>query len=71
MNIYRRIYKEIKKFNNIVIARHIGPDPDALGSQFALKELIKYKFPNKNVYAVGGAGTIYGNIDDNLSFLAC
>lgn len=54
MNIHRRIYKEIKKFNNIVIARHIGPDPDALGSQFALKELIKYKFPNKNVYAVGG-----------------
>ena len=52
-NIYRRIYKEIKKYPNIVIARHIGPDPDALGGEFALKELIKNKFPMKNVYAVG------------------
>lgn len=52
-NIYRSIYKEIKKHNTIVIARHIGADPDALGSEFALKELILNKFPNKNVYAIG------------------
>ena len=52
-NIYRKIYKEIKKFQNIIIARHIGADPDALGSQFALIELIKNRFPNKNVYAIG------------------
>ncbi len=66
MNIYRRIYKEIKKHNTIVIARHIGPDPDALGSQFALKELIKDKFPNKNVYAVGATPSkfkFFGNLD--------
>ena len=52
-NIYRKIYKEIKKHQNIIIARHIGADPDALGSQFALKEIIKNKFPKKNVYAIG------------------
>ena len=52
-NIYRKIYNEIKKYPVIVIARHIGADPDALGSQFALRELIKNKFPNKQVYAVG------------------
>ena len=52
-SIFRKIYKEIKKYPNIVIARHIGPDPDALGSQFGLKKLIKEKFPNKNVYAIG------------------
>lgn len=52
-NIYKRIYKEIKKYDSIVIVRHIGADPDALGSQFALKELIKNKFPNKEVYAIG------------------
>lgn len=66
MNIYRRIYKEIKKYNNIIIARHIGPDPDALGSQFALKELIKNKFPNKNVYAIGNSPAkfrFFGNLD--------
>lgn len=52
-NIYKKIYKEIKKYQTIVIARHIGADPDALGSQFALKEMISNKFPKKNVYAIG------------------
>ena len=52
-NVYRKIYREIKKYPVIVIARHIGPDPDSLGSQFALKELIMNKFPSKKVYAIG------------------
>lgn len=52
-NMYKQIYKEIKKYDTIVIARHIGADPDALGSQFALKEIILNLFPNKKVYAVG------------------
>ncbi len=50
---FKKIYKYIKKFNKIVITRHIGADPDALGSQFALKELIKIRFPKKEVYAIG------------------
>ena len=54
-NIYKRIHSEIKKYDKIVIARHIGPDPDALGSQFGLKELIKTNFPNKKVYCVGAS----------------
>ena len=52
-NIYKQIYKEIKKYDTIVIARHIGADPDALGSEFALKSLILNKFPKKSVYAIG------------------
>lgn len=52
-NVYKKIYKEIKKYDRIVIARHIGPDPDALGSQFGLKELILNTFPKKKVYCVG------------------
>ena len=53
MNIYRKIYNKIKKYNKIVIARHIGPDPDALGSSIGLKEAILNTFPKKEVYAVG------------------
>ena len=53
MNVYKRIYKEIKKHDVIVLARHIGPDPDALGSTLGLKELILNTFPKKKVYAVG------------------
>ena len=53
--IYKNIYKKIKKYQNIVIARHIGPDPDAVTSQIALRDAIKLTFPKKNVYAVGAS----------------
>lgn len=51
--IYRTIYKKIKKYNNIIIARHVGADPDALASQIALRNIIQNTFPNKHVLAVG------------------
>ena len=53
MNVLKKIFKEIKKHKRIVLARHIGPDPDALGSTLGLKEIIINTFPNKEVYAVG------------------
>ena len=37
-DLFKQIYKLIKSYNNIVIARHIGPDPDAIGSQIALRD---------------------------------
>ncbi|MCI9233421.1 MAG: bifunctional oligoribonuclease/PAP phosphatase NrnA [Bacilli bacterium] len=51
--IYSRIYKKIKKYDTIVIARHVGPDPDALGSSLGLKEIILNTFPKKKVYVIG------------------
>ncbi len=54
-----QIYEEVKKYDSIVIARHIGVDPDALGSQFALKTSINLTFPNKKVYAVGTKSARY------------
>lgn len=53
----KEIYKKIKKYDTIVIARHIGVDPDALASQMALRESIRKTFPNKSVYAVGSGST--------------
>lgn len=52
-DLFKHIYRLIKSYDNIVIARHIGPDPDAVGSQIALRDSIKLTFPEKNVYAVG------------------
>ena len=66
MKLFKEILKQIKKYNSIVIARHIGADPDALGSQFALKELIENNFKNKKVYAVGAIASKFrfmGNTD--------
>lgn len=65
-NVYKRIYKQIKKYNTIVIARHIGADPDAVGSQLALKELILNNYPEKEVYAIGSYSSKFryiGNLD--------
>lgn len=49
----RAIAKRIKEYNTIVIARHVGPDPDAVASQIALRDAIKLRYPSKSVYAVG------------------
>lgn len=51
--MFKKILKEIKKYDSIVIARHIGVDPDAFASQIALRDAIKLTFPNKKVKAVG------------------
>jgi phosphoesterase RecJ-like protein len=51
--MYKEIYKKIKKYNNIVIVRHTGADPDALGAQVALKDIISNTFKDKRVYAAG------------------
>ena len=66
MKLFKDILKQIKKYDTIVIARHIGADPDALGSQFALKELILDNFKDKSVYAVGTIAQRFrfmGNLD--------
>lgn len=66
MNIYKQIFKVIKKYDTIVIARHIGADPDALGAQFSLKRFILRLFPDKKVYAVGNPASrfkFFGNND--------
>ena len=63
---FKKIYKQIKKYDTIIIARHIGPDPDALGSSIGLKETILYNFPNKKVYVIGTSASRFryiGNLD--------
>lgn len=51
--LYKKLYRKIRLYDEIVIVRHIGPDPDAISSQIALRDSIKESFPNKKVYAVG------------------
>ena len=63
---YHQIYRKIKKFETIVIARHVGPDPDALGSSLGLKASIQATFPKKRVYAVGAGAAKFrflGSVD--------
>ena len=73
-NIHKQILKRIKEFDTIVIARHIGPDPDAITSEVALRDIIKLNFPNKKVYAIGSGVSkfkcfgILDKISDDVSF---
>ena len=64
--MYKKIFKIIKKYDEIVLARHISPDPDAIASQIALRDAIKLTFPQKKVYAIGAGVHKFkylGNLD--------
>lgn len=61
--MFEQILEEIKNHQEIIIYRHVNPDPDAIGSQFGLREIIKTSFPKKKVHC-------YGNIPENLEFIA-
>ena len=76
ISVIKKIYKKIKEYDKIVIARHIGPDPDAIASQTALRDSIRLTFPNKEVSAVGlGVSKFkyYGILDkiDNEKYENC
>jgi phosphoesterase RecJ-like protein len=62
-DVKRQIVDEIKKWEKIIIHRHQRSDPDALGSQVGLAELIQTSFPEKTVYTAG-------EDNESLAFLA-
>ncbi|AOM82251.1 DHH family phosphoesterase [Salisediminibacterium beveridgei] len=43
----------IAQYDRIIILRHVRPDPDAIGSQAGLMELIKWLHPDKTVLMSG------------------
>ncbi|MBQ6497343.1 MAG: bifunctional oligoribonuclease/PAP phosphatase NrnA [Bacilli bacterium] len=60
--MYSELIKRIKEFDTIVIARHIGVDPDALCSQLALRDAIKLTYPDKKVTAIGTGSSKFVHI---------
>ena len=53
MTIHTNILEKIKAYDTIIIHRHQRPDPDAIGSQIGLKEILKTNFPEKKILATG------------------
>ncbi|MBC1473715.1 bifunctional oligoribonuclease/PAP phosphatase NrnA [Listeria grandensis] len=49
----RAILDVIKKYETIIIHRHVRPDPDAYGSQMGLAAILKGNFPEKQVLCAG------------------
>ena len=50
---YHDFYASVKKYDRIVVFRHIKPDFDALGTQLGLATFLKDNFPQKEIHVVG------------------
>ena len=55
----KRILAKIKQYNKIVIARHVRPDGDAIGSSHGLAELLRASFPEKKIIVANQASSEY------------
>ncbi|CAM3029620.1 DHH family phosphoesterase [Lactiplantibacillus plajomi] len=53
MTVQTEILTLIKQAKTIIIHRHQRPDPDAIGSQLGLADVLKTSFPDKKVLAPG------------------
>lgn len=51
--MFEQIISKIEQHDSIVIFGHRNPDGDCYGSQIALRNILKVRYPEKNVYCVG------------------
>ena len=58
----KQMYDFMAGYDTIIIHRHVNPDPDALGSQGGLYEILTAAFPEKRILKAG-------SVPDNLQFL--
>ncbi|MDR0298518.1 MAG: bifunctional oligoribonuclease/PAP phosphatase NrnA [Streptococcaceae bacterium] len=52
-NTFNEILLKIAEYDNIIILRHQNPDPDAIGSQCGLREILRANFPEKQICSLG------------------
>ncbi|EOH99524.1 DHH family protein [Enterococcus haemoperoxidus ATCC BAA-382] len=55
MDVAKDILTKIKAYQTIIIHRHQRPDPDAIGSQVGLAEILRASFPEKKIFQAGGS----------------
>ena len=73
IDLKQLVYNEIEEHDSIIIARHVRPDGDCIGSAFGLREVLTASFPNKKIYCVGDGVPEYlsylgeeDNVNDEL-----
>lgn len=57
--IIQQILSEIEKYQTVIIQRHRDADPDAIGSQVGLAQLLRISYPHKTIYTVGEEEPIF------------
>ncbi len=50
--VKKNILEKIKKYDRILIFRHVRPDGDCVGATKGLKEILKLSFPEKQIYLI-------------------
>jgi phosphoesterase RecJ-like protein len=43
------ILEKIREYDRIILARHVRPDGDAVGSSHGLAEILRLSFPDKEI----------------------
>ena len=51
--MFEEIISKIEKYDSIVIFGHRNPDGDCYGSEIALRNILRTKYPTKSIYCVG------------------
>ena len=68
--MFEAIISKIEQYDSIVIFGHLNPDGDCYGSQIALRNILKAKYPNKSVYAVGSGLKKFFDILGEMDFIS-
>ena len=51
--MFEKIISKIEEYDSIVIFGHRNPDGDCYGSQIALRNILRDRYPTKSIYCVG------------------
>ena len=68
-NIKKEVWDIIKKWETIIIHRHVRPDPDAIGSQCGLKVNNKSNLSRKNSICDGNFSGSFPNYLDTMDYV--
>ena len=64
--MFQQALQLIRRYDRIIIHRHLNPDGDAIGSQVGLKHILLENFPGKEVFVVGDEAGHYSFMDDSV-----
>ena len=68
--MFEAIISKIEQYDSIVVFGHLNPDGDCYGSQIALRNILKAKYPNKSIYAVGSGLKKFYDILGEMDFVS-
>ena len=68
--MFEKIISKIEQYDSIVIFGHINPDGDCYGSQIALRNILRNRYPNKQIYATGSGLKKFYNILGKLDVVS-